>query len=163
MLQAVAGVHKAWNLRLLGHGPLEHPKTACTAMLCGLNAVQCAALCSPSPCFAGYTSYLVFAIACLPFCCRAATAVGVNPAQCLPLCVDFGTNNKALLEDPAYKGLRRRRCGRSEFDGFMSEVMGALAAWQPHVMVQFEVSLCMVRLWKAVAVIRSRRPRSRMA
>ncbi|KAI8475520.1 MAG: hypothetical protein J3K34DRAFT_382637 [Monoraphidium minutum] len=65
-------------------------------------------------------------------------AAGVDPGQCMPLCIDVGTNNNALLEDPAYKGLRRRRPHRAEFDSFMAEVMGALAAWQPHVLVQFE-------------------------
>lgn len=64
---------------------------------------------------------------------------GVDPSKCLPICVDVGTNNQALLDDPQYKGLRRRRVARAEFDAFMQEVMGALAAWQPHVLVQFEV------------------------
>ncbi|GBF87516.1 NADP malic enzyme [Raphidocelis subcapitata] len=65
-------------------------------------------------------------------------AAGLDPASCLPLCIDVGTNNASLLEDPQYKGLRRRRPARAEFDSFMAEVMGALAAWRPHVMVQFE-------------------------
>ena len=40
---------------------------------------------------------------------------GVNPRETLPVTIDVGTTNAALLADPAYVGLRRERgtCARS--------------------------------------------------
>lgn len=65
-------------------------------------------------------------------------AAGVNPAHCLPICLDVGTNNPALLSDPKYKGLRQGRPTRVEYDEFIDEFMMALKDWQPHVLLQFE-------------------------
>lgn len=53
------------------------------------------------------------------FCHTSSTLVpGVDPRRCLPVCLDLGTNNKALREHPAYKGLRCDQvweaCGRPE-------------------------------------------------
>lgn len=65
-------------------------------------------------------------------------AAGVNPMQCLPVCLDVGTNNQALLDDPQYKGLRQRRCTGTEYDAFVEEFVTALQQWRPHVLLQFE-------------------------
>ncbi|WIA17257.1 hypothetical protein OEZ85_014130 [Tetradesmus obliquus] len=65
-------------------------------------------------------------------------AAGVNPMQCLPICVDIGTNNPAYLEDPDYRGIKAPRVTGAEFDEFMGEVMESLQAWQAHMLVQFE-------------------------
>ncbi|KAF6252741.1 cytosolic NADP malic enzyme [Scenedesmus sp. NREL 46B-D3] len=65
-------------------------------------------------------------------------AAGVNPMQCLPICVDIGTNNPTYLEDPDYRGIKAPRVTGAEFDEFMGEVMESLQSWQPHMLVQFE-------------------------
>ncbi|KAF6264419.1 hypothetical protein COO60DRAFT_123686 [Scenedesmus sp. NREL 46B-D3] len=65
-------------------------------------------------------------------------AAGVDPQQCLPICVDVGCNNPKYLSDPDYHGIKAPRITGAEFDGFMAEVMGALQAWQPHMLLQFE-------------------------
>ncbi len=52
-------------------------------------------------------------------------AAGVDPGHCVPVCLDMGTNNKVLLEDPQYKGLRRPRAVGAEFDDLMEEFMAA--------------------------------------
>ena len=65
-------------------------------------------------------------------------AAGVDPSQCLPVCLDLGTNNKQLLSDPSYKGLRQNRASTQEFDSFLAEFMGAVSTRWGHVCVQFE-------------------------
>lgn len=61
---------------------------------------------------------------------------GVDPAKCLPVCLDVGTENKSLLDDPEYKGLRQHRIRGAAYDSLIDEFMTALLEWRPHVLLQ---------------------------
>lgn len=65
-------------------------------------------------------------------------AAGVHPEQILPVHFDVGTNNPALLADPLYRGLKQRRLTGPAYMAVVDEFMSALAAWRPHVLLQFE-------------------------
>ncbi len=54
------------------------------------------------------------------------------------MCLDVGTNNKALLEDPQYKGLRQQRVTGEAFQELVAEFITAIKTWRPHVLLQFE-------------------------
>jgi malate dehydrogenase (oxaloacetate-decarboxylating)(NADP+) len=61
-----------------------------------------------------------------------------HPLQILPVCLDVGTNNKALLEDPTYQGLRQPRVTGAAYYELVEEFIQALKAWRPHVLLQWE-------------------------
>jgi len=63
---------------------------------------------------------------------------GVSPATCLPVMIDIGTNNKDLLDDPKYPGVRKPRITGQEYMEFIDEFITAVKEWQPHCFVQFE-------------------------
>ena len=63
---------------------------------------------------------------------------GVDPALCLPVTLDMGTNNEALLEDPYYVGLRRRRVTGPAYDELIDEFITAAHEVFPNVIIQFE-------------------------
>jgi len=63
---------------------------------------------------------------------------GVHPRRCLPVMLDVGTNNEALLADPLYVGMRRKRLADAEFDALVEEFIEASQIVFPGVLVQFE-------------------------
>lgn len=63
---------------------------------------------------------------------------GISPANTLPIVLDVGTNNQALLDDPMYMGWRHERIGPEEYDAFVAEFMSAVKRRWPKALVQFE-------------------------
>ncbi|MFO1394326.1 MAG: NAD-dependent malic enzyme [Steroidobacteraceae bacterium] len=63
---------------------------------------------------------------------------GLHPRLCLPVMLDVGTNNAALVDDPLYLGLRRPRLTGAAFDEFVEEFIEATQSVFPGVVVQFE-------------------------
>jgi malate dehydrogenase (oxaloacetate-decarboxylating)(NADP+) len=63
---------------------------------------------------------------------------GVHPALCLPVILDVGTNNTALMGDPYYVGLRQRRLRGAPYDELVEEFITAAQEAFPGVLIQFE-------------------------
>jgi malate dehydrogenase (oxaloacetate-decarboxylating)(NADP+) len=65
-------------------------------------------------------------------------AGGIAPHRVLPVMLDVGTNNEALLNDPNYIGMRHRRLEGDEYFDMVDEFMVAAFHRWPNVCVQFE-------------------------
>jgi malate dehydrogenase (oxaloacetate-decarboxylating) len=63
---------------------------------------------------------------------------GVHPALTLPVTLDVGTNNKRLLEDPIYLGMRHPRLRGEEYDALLDELVDAVSKVFPRALVQWE-------------------------
>jgi malate dehydrogenase (oxaloacetate-decarboxylating)(NADP+) len=67
-----------------------------------------------------------------------AACAGVLPHQCLPVMLDVGTNNEALLADPMYIGLSQNRLRGPAYDELVEEFFTAAQDLFPNACIQFE-------------------------
>jgi malate dehydrogenase (oxaloacetate-decarboxylating)(NADP+) len=63
---------------------------------------------------------------------------GVNPALCLPLTLDTGTEREELLNDPLYLGRPARRLRGREYDDLLEEMVLGVQEVFPGALIQFE-------------------------
>ena len=63
---------------------------------------------------------------------------GLHPACCLPMCLDVGTNNQALLDDPLYLGWKHPRLEGNEYWDFIEKFVLGVKRSFPRALVQWE-------------------------
>ena len=63
---------------------------------------------------------------------------GVPPGDTLPVTIDVGTNNEALLRDPLYLGTPEHRLTGPDYDALVDEFVTAAALRWPRALIQFE-------------------------
>ncbi|MCP3912459.1 MAG: NAD-dependent malic enzyme [Actinomycetia bacterium] len=65
-------------------------------------------------------------------------AGGIDPARCLPVFLDMGTNNEALLSDPLYLGWRHQRIRGEDYDELVDAFIDAFHKRCPNALLQWE-------------------------
>jgi malate dehydrogenase (oxaloacetate-decarboxylating) len=70
--------------------------------------------------------------------CLYTACGGISPAHTLPITLDVGTNNTALLDDPMYMGWRHPRIGGDDYYEFVDLFIQALKRRWPKALLQFE-------------------------
>lgn len=70
--------------------------------------------------------------------CLYTACAGIPPRSCLPVCIDAGTNNNDLLDDPLYLGMQHLRLRGEEYDKLIEEFILAVQDAFPKALIQFE-------------------------
>ena len=70
--------------------------------------------------------------------CLYTACAGIHPRLSLPMTLDIGTNNKKLLNDPLYIGLRQHRLHGEAYDYLVEELVMAIQELYPYALIQFE-------------------------
>jgi malate dehydrogenase (oxaloacetate-decarboxylating) len=63
---------------------------------------------------------------------------GIHPSRGLPLNLDVGTDNRSLIEDPLYLGVRHARLRGDEYIAMLDELVDAISQVFPEALVQWE-------------------------
>ncbi|UJP04521.1 MAG: NAD-dependent malic enzyme [Nitrosomonas sp.] len=63
---------------------------------------------------------------------------GINPAQCMPVMLDVGTNNQFIREDPLYLGYPHPRIAGDTYRSLVDEFVHAAQQCFPDALIQFE-------------------------
>jgi malate dehydrogenase (oxaloacetate-decarboxylating) len=65
-------------------------------------------------------------------------AAGIHPRRVLPVVLDVGTDNQALLTDPMYLGARHPRVRGERYDAFIDAYVQAARRTFPHALLHWE-------------------------
>ncbi len=63
---------------------------------------------------------------------------GIPPHHCLPILLDAGTDNQALLENPIYIGWQHERVRGQEYEDFIESFVAAVVRRWPNILLQWE-------------------------
>ena len=65
-------------------------------------------------------------------------AAGIDPRRVIPVSLDVGTDNEALLNDPLYLGNRHARVRGADYDAFISKYLETASSLFPDALLHFE-------------------------
>lgn len=65
-------------------------------------------------------------------------AAGIHPASTLPVCIDVGTNNERLLNDPLYLGIREKRLRGEAYYQVIERFVQGVRRVFPRALLQWE-------------------------